>query len=422
MPLLLSLYFAATSLAPVLMPSWLRRRIARDKEDPVRWRERFGQTSAPKQDTPTIWCHAASVGETNSILPLLTELSGRGHHVVLTTGTVTSERLVRGKLPPRVLHQFAPLDHGPWVERFLGHWDVRLALRVDSELWPNTILTLARREIPIIQVNARLSAKAARNWAKVSAHDIFSNLTLVLAQSEADRARYAALGAPNTTARGNLKLAQPDLPYDPRELNALKATINGRAVWLAASIHPGEDRIAAQAHHDILKHQSDALLIVVPRHAERGTEMAATFRAQNLTVAHRSTGAAISPQTQVYLADTMGELGLFYRLSPVAFIGKSFMVGGGQNPAEAAQLGCALVWGPDMSNFAEISADLIAKGAALGLSGPGQLGRNITTLLSEPTRAAEMAAAGRAYIEESRGALGRVLDDLAPYLDRALLR
>jgi 3-deoxy-D-manno-octulosonic-acid transferase len=417
MPLLLTLYKAATTLAAPLMPWWLQRRIARAKEDSSRWRERFGETNAPKPARPTIWLHAASVGETNSILPLLNDLAARGHHLVLTTGTATSEQLVRGKLPSNVVHQFAPLDHGPWVERFLDHWTPKLALRVDSELWPNTILALAARDIPIVQVNARLSAKAANNWAKISPDVLFSKFALVLAQSDDDRARYAALGAPNTAMRGNLKLDQPDLAHDPRALDDLKAQIGDRPVWLAASIHPGEDLIVGAAQRAM----PNALLIVVPRHTDRGAEMSEALRTQGLGVARRSKGEAITSGTQVYMADTMGELGLFYRVCRVVFMGKSFTVGGGQNPAEAAQLGCALLWGPDMSNFTEIARDLTARGAALEVRQPERLGEAIGNLLSDPARAGVMGDTGRAFVRESHGTLARVLADLAPYLDRVTL-
>ncbi len=423
-PFLLHCYAALVSLTAIAMPLWLRRRVALGKESALRWRERFGETSLPKPSGPVIWCHAASVGETTSVLPLINALAARGHYIVLTTGTVTSERIVRDKLPNSVTHQFAPLDHRPWIARFLNQWQPALAIRVDSELWPNTISMLSMRGIVIVQINARLSASAAKRWNHFPkfANAIFSRLSLVLAQSEADRARYQTLGAPKTAYLGNLKLSQPNLPYNGQELESLKQAMTGRAVWTAASIHPGEEHIIGAAHLFVRTKQPHALVIVVPRHPERGDEMTTHLQALGLTVAQRSHGDAIKPQTDVYMADTLGELGLFYRLSPIAFIGKSFAVGGGQNPIEAAQLGCALVWGPDVSNFAAITEDLKTQGAGITVNAPEKLGEAIAGLLLDPKRTAEMTKAGQSYINASRGTLERVLDNLAPYLKQAAIR
>jgi 3-deoxy-D-manno-octulosonic-acid transferase len=423
-PLILRLYNLATAALAMAMPLWLRRRVASGKESPTRWRERYGETTLSHPGRPLIWCHAASVGETASIMPLIKVLAAQGHAVVLTTGTVSSEQLVRDQLPLGVVHQFAPLDYHPWLSRFLDHWRPHLALRVDSELWPNTILMLRERGIPIIQINARISQAAAGRWSKAPAfaQALFSCFDLVLAQSEDDRARYAKCGAPQTAARGNLKLAQPALPYDSHELATLKEALGGRPVWLAASIHPGEDEVVGAAHRDVKNQQPNTLLVVVPRHPARAAEMATTLQNLGFTVAQRSTGQPIKPGVDIYLADTMGELGLFYRLAPVVFIGKTFTVGGGQNPVEAVQLGCALVWGPDMSNFTEIAADLCAQGAALAVAAPEKLGETISDLLADGPRVSKMAAAGQSYVDASSGALARVLDDLAPYLTRAAIR
>jgi 3-deoxy-D-manno-octulosonic-acid transferase len=420
---LLMIYQAVTALASLTMPWWLQRRVQRGKESPLRWRERFGEPTATASPVH-VWCHAASVGEATSILPLLRELSAHGISVVLTTGTVTSEQLVRDQLPPDVIHQFAPLDYDPWVSAFLKTWQPKLALRVDSELWPNTLQALTTRHIPIVQINARLSERAARNWARLPmfAQSIFSRLSLVLAQSEADRQRYEQLGAAKSVYSGNLKLDLPDLPFNETELNALQSRNGARMVWLAASIHLGEDHIVARAHAEIRHRFPDALVIVVPRHAERGPEMARTFTAQGLQVAQRSGQTTLDSTHSVYMADTMGELGLFYRLAHIVFIGKTFAVGGGQNPAEAAQIGCSLLWGPDMSNFTEIADELIARGAAERLAQPEQLGPAVVALMANQAKATAMSAAARNYIHASRGAMQRVLGDLAPYLKAASIR
>ena len=422
-PILFSLYQAATALASLAMPWWLSHRVQRGKESALRWRERFGETKAAPT-TVDVWCHAASIGETVSVLPLLREIAARGMRVVLTTGTVTSEQMVREQLPIGIVHQFAPLDFKPWVSAFLNTWQPKLALRVDSELWPTTLQALAVRQIPIVQLNARLSERAAQNWARFPAfaHDTFSRLSLVLAQSDADRRRYENLGAASCVCRGNLKMDQPDLPFSDAELSTLQSQIGRRPVWLAASIHPGEDDIIARAHSNILERFPDALVIVVPRHAERGSEIARVFASCGHHVAMRSSQTAVETTHSAYVADTMGELGLFYRLARIVFIGKTFAVGGGQNPAEAAQIGCSLLWGPDMSNFQEVADDLVAQHAANQLTMPAQLGPAVAAMLADQKKVNAMSTAGRSYVHASRGALQRVLDDLDPYLKAASIR
>lgn len=423
-PILLSCYAAATHIAAPMVPFWLRRRVARGKELPQRWRERLGETTEPRPKGPTIWCHAASVGETKSALPLVNELAARGYSLVLTTGTVTSEQVVRGQLQAGVVHQFAPLDHGPWVDKFLKHWMPSLALRIDSELWPNTIYALTRGNIPIVQVNARLSAKAAHGWQlhKSTSAWLFSQISLVLAQSSQDRVRYAELGAANSLFVGNLKLAQPELAFDQKRYHEFRGIIGDRRTWLAASIHPGENQIIGTIHQNLLKQNPHVLLIVVPRHPDRAAEMAAQWHVAGLNVARRSLSQNITPTTQIYLADTMGELGLFYRLSRIVFIGKTLAVGGGQNPVEPAQLGCALVWGSDMSNFAEIAAELESNGCAQKVSDMKGLEHTISKLLADDELTSKMGNAAKSYVAASSGALDRVLDHIAPYLKAAPIR
>ncbi|MBL8645400.1 MAG: 3-deoxy-D-manno-octulosonic acid transferase [Rhodospirillaceae bacterium] len=313
--LMLGFYRFATALAAPAMPVLLRQRIARGKEDQDRWRERFGETATPRPAGPLIWCHAASVGETSSVLPLITALADKGFTVLLTTGTVTSARMTQGRLPLRALHQYAPHDHAAWVARFLDHWRPGLALRVDSEIWPNTITLLRQRGVPIVQVNARMSEKAFDGWSIFPSlmTEVFAAFDLVCAQSDTDRAHFEKLGARKAVTSGNLKLAQPPLPCDAGALQESQTQAGNRPTWTAASIHPGEDIIVGRAHLAVKAQRPGALLYVVPRHAERGSEMTATLRGLGLKVAQRSAGDAITANTDVYMADTMGELGLFYR-------------------------------------------------------------------------------------------------------------
>jgi 3-deoxy-D-manno-octulosonic-acid transferase len=417
----LSLYRIATALIAPAMPAWLQARVKRGKEEPARWRERFGETAVLRPTGKLIWLHAASIGETTSTLPLVAALTERGFSTLMTTGTVTAAQLIESRALPNVIHQYAPLDHTDWIERFLQHWQPDIALRVDSEIWPNTLTALHHRNIPIVQINARMSAKAFDTWSVFPGfmRSVFETLSLVCAQSEIDRIHFEKLGARKAINAGNLKLAQMPLPFDRSALDHLKNVTFGRPTWTAGSIHPGEDQIVAQAHLTVKKKHPTALAYVVPRHNTRGSEMALTMRNLGLNVARRSQNDTLTSTTDVYIADTMGELGLFYRLAPICFVGKSFAVGGGQNPAEPAQLGAALVWGPDMSNFSELAAALEKSNAALKLASATDLGEAIAALLSEPQRTADMGAAGQRYIADNGNALNRTLELLAPYLERA---
>jgi 3-deoxy-D-manno-octulosonic-acid transferase len=305
------------------------------------------------------------------------------------------------------------------VERFLDHWRPDLVLWAESELWPNMLGAIARRNIPAVLVNARLSDRAFAGWRKwpAFARETLAAFRLVLAQSEADRARFAALGAPEARVSGNIKLAAPPLPAEGPALEALRAALGARPCWLAASIHPGEDYAASAVHQELAALHPGLLTLIVPRHPERGPEMAATMAKAGLTCARRAAGEALTASTQVYIADTMGELGLFYRAAAIAFLGKSLSVGGGQNPAEPAALGCALVLGPDMSNFRDITAELLAADAAIQVTDGAGLAEAVDALLQDPARREALGANARAMMHRHQDAVAETLRHIAPLLE-----
>jgi 3-deoxy-D-manno-octulosonic-acid transferase len=278
--------------------------------------------------------------------------------------------------------------------------------------------------VPTILVNGRLSDRAFDGWQRWPsfAREILAAFDLVLAQSDVDRDRFDALGARNVKAAGNLKYAAEPLAADDTALSQLRRTVAERPRWLAASIHPGEDGIAAAVHRALKPSHPGLLTVVVPRHIERGAEMAAAMAGMGLAVARRSAGDAISADTDVYVADTMGELGLFYRLCDTVFMGKSLAVGGGQNPAEPAQIGCALILGHDMSNFLDMAAELVDAGAAELVHDGGALARRLDTLFRDPIRRVAMARAGRETVAHHAGSLSATLAELAPYLGTPNIR
>ncbi|WP_245216068.1 3-deoxy-D-manno-octulosonic acid transferase [Pararoseomonas baculiformis] len=400
---------ATASLAAPLLPFWLSRRARRGKEDPDRLRERRGE-GAERPPGPLLWLHGASVGESQSALPLIEALAAArpALRFLVTTGTVTAARLLAERLPPalagRVQHRFVPLDVPAHVARFLDGWRPDAAVFIESEIWPNLILATAERGVPMALVNARLSARSAQGWARMPsvARRLFGAFRLVIAQTEADAERLRALGAERAEAWGNLKFAAHPLPAPEQALAGLKAAIGTRPVLLAASTHPGEEVQVAQAHARLSGDLPGLLTILAPRHPERGAALARELAGHALAL--RSSGALPGPDTALYIADTLGELGLFYRVAGAALIGGSLVPHGGQNPLEAARLGCPILLGPHTGNFTAIVERMLAAGAALRVADSGALAEAALLVLTEADRARSMTTAA-ARIAADAGAL-----------------
>lgn len=390
--------FAAPALRLALL--W---RAHRGKEISTRLAERRGIDPMPRPAGPLLWLHVASVGEMVSVLPVIDALATRAPnlHVLLTTGTVTSARLLERRLPElglqhRVIHRFAPLDVPQWVARFLNHWRPDVAGFVESELWPNHLAGCRALTVPLLLINARLSPRSFARWRRVPrlARTMLNAVTDVQAQSAADAARFIALGARQVSTPGNLKFATPELPVDPTELARWQTHLFDRPVWLAASTHPGEEAAIRAAHDILVVTHPDLLTILVPRHPERGAAIATDSRH---VTARRSLGEAPPEEAGIWIADTLGELGLFYRLAPIVFIGRSLAApGGGQNPLEPARLGCAVAAGPYMANFADIAASLERDGALTRVPDAAALAGWVDDMLRDPSRRAAIGAAGRA--------------------------
>ncbi len=425
MSLALAWRWTAAAAAPLLRLH-LRRRAARGKEIPERLAERLGHGAA-RPPGRLVWLHAASVGEALSALPLIETLAARhaALHILVTTGTVTSATLLAGRLPAalagRVTHRFVPLDVPRWVARFLDGWRPDAAVFVESELWPNLIGAARARGIPMALVNARISARAASRWGRVPgfARHVLGAFDPVLAQSEADAERLRALGAAGATCPGNLKFAAPPLPADAAELARLRALLGDRPAWVAASTHPGEEDLAIAAHAALAPAHPGLLTILVPRHPDRGAEVAAL--AGGLAVARRAAGQDPGPGTALLVADTLGELGLWYRLAPVAFMGGSLVPHGGQNPLEPARLGCAVLTGPHTWNFSAILEAMAAAGG-VGRVDPGPdpaaaLAEAVGAMLTNPGRRQAQARAAASVAAEQAGVADRIAAAIGPLLD-----
>lgn len=420
----LSTYRWLGAAAFPLMGGYVAWRASKGKEDRQRRRERYGLAGQDRPAGPVVWIHAASVGETNAVVPLIERLLALGIQIVLTTGTVTSASISKERLGDRVIHQYVPLDLKPAVSRFLDHWSPDLAIIAESEIWPMTILELGARRVPQVLVNGRLSDRSFARWKKYPylAEALFENLAHVVAQSEADGSRFYALGARPVTVSGNLKGDTPPPPVDPAELARLEAQIGPRKVWAAISTHEGEELIAAEVHKLLSTRHPDILTVIVPRHPERADAIAAECQKLDLRVARRSRNDAITPSTQIFLGDTIGEMGLYLRLTEIAFVGRSMAETGGQNPLEPAMLGTAVLSGQNVQNFREAYEKLIGAGAAKLVRDKDMLAGAVNFLLNNDPMRHKMMSSGLTVVEDMRGALALTMQALEPYINPLIVK
>jgi 3-deoxy-D-manno-octulosonic-acid transferase len=376
---------ATTLLAPALRAN-LHRRARAGREIAERLPERFGIDPTPRPSGLLLWVHAASVGETTSILPVLDALRHRAK-VLLTTGTATSQALLDQRIPEHglsghVLHRFAPLDVPSWVGRFLSHWQPDAGCFVESELWPNQLAACHSRGIKLMLLNARMSDRSFVRWRQAPgfASRVLNCFSLVQARGDQDAERLRALGATRVDSPGDLKFAAPPLPVDEVELDRLKGILGDRPVWLAASTHPGEETLVEHVHRTVAEIHPGLLTIIAPRHPDRGPALAA-----QLDAPRRAAGQDPPQGAGVWIADTMGELGLWYRLAPIAFVGRSLIKsGGGQNPLEPARLGCCIAVGPHTGNFTDHVTLLRDAGGLVDVADAAALVRFVSTMLDNP--------------------------------------
>jgi len=420
---MLNFYHFITGHAGLAFEGILRRRTAANKEDPARVDEKRGLTTKTRPKGQLLWIHAASVGESQSALILIEHVLAQSPqlNILVTTGTKTSAAMMDKNLPKGAFHQFAPLDYPQWVDKFLDHWRPDLALWMESELWPNMLRAIKTRNIPAALINARLSEKSFKRWAFISdsAARLLGAFTMILTQTQNDADSYLALGAQNVAVTGNLKYSAAPLPFDKSELKALAGAISRRPVWLYASSHKGEEALACRVH-EALKAQIPGLLtIIVPRHPERREDITATCAQHKLTYNLRSQDRALpDAKDDIYIADTLGELGLFYRLAPVAVIGRSFSDdgGGGHNPIEAAQLHCAVLSGPHVQYQQQLFDDMAGADAATILHDEQALAGTVMDLLGNPDKLKDAQESAHDFVIARSDMVERTLQELSPLL------
>ncbi len=417
-PLGIQAYRLATIIVSPAVPLLLRRRGKRGKEDSSRVAERLGIASVPRPNGKLVWVHGASNGECLAALPLIEAIISRGSKVLVTSGTVTSAELMGTQLPDGAIHQFVPLDTPAATERFLQYWQPEIGLFVDSDLWPNLILGAKKSGARLALVNARISQRSFEGWrwARQTVAAILSTFDVCLAQDEEIATRFRLLGAPDVRVAGSLKEDAPPLQFDHAKLDELKVATEGRPILLAAQTHSGEDETILPVHDTLRQKFPDLLTIIVPRHPVRGAELVQLCATRNCQ--RRSEGGSIKRDTAIYIADTMGELGLFYRLASFAFVGGTLVPKGGHNPLEPARLHCAVIAGPHTFNSQS------AFDAVLGAQGVGRVRTSVEIaalaerLLADPTKAKELGDAAASGAAALGGAVEKTIAAVAGLLAR----
>ena len=417
-------YRLLTRLLEPLAPRLLDARVKQGKEDPARVDERLGLSTHPRPDGSLVWLHGVSVGETLSLLPLVERIRKARPDltILVTSGTLTSARLLARRLPESVIHQFAPVDGPAAVAHFLDHWRPHLGIFVESELWPNLIVTARKRGVKLALVSARVTEKTAEGWARFprAARKVLTSFDLVMPQDTGPADHLEALGA-RIDGIVNLKLSGAPLPHDGAAFSTLSAAIGDRSVIVAASTHEGEEIAIVRALDSLA---DPVCLILVPRHPERGPEIATALTRDGYRFALRSRGSALTAETDLYIADTLGELGLFLRLADVVVMGGSFTskLGqdlapvGGHNSLEPARLGKPIVTGPDVFNWTMVSHDLGTAGGLQMIDSPYDMPTAIGPLLANPGAAKTMGERARRAAADAGSGFERLWELLQPLL------
>ena len=393
---------ASTLLGPLARPI-LNKRLRRGKEDPDRLTERLGKASRPRPAGTLIWMHGASIGEAMSMLPLIQTLlaARKDASILVTTGTVTSAHRLTKLLPDRAFHQFVPVDTRNAVTGFLDHWIPDLAIWIESEFWPRLVTDTAARGIPMALVNARFSARSIQGWRKAPRmlRNLLACFRLIRTQDRETLERLAPF-TPSAQFSGNLKALIETPECDHAEFTAIRQIIGDRPVWLAASTHSADEPVILAAQRILLDRcDPSPLLVLAPRHPERGLEIRSAIRQADFGVAIRSEGVTPNADTDIWLADTLGEMGLWYRFAPVTFVAGSVGNAGGHTPFEPILLDSAVLHGPNVANFAPTYRALREAGAARLIEDAGELADAVQILLTEEAAFAAMIEAARAVHE-----------------------
>lgn len=411
----LKLYLGFSAISAPLYHVIQRSRLRQGKECAQRRRERFGITDLVRPEGRLVWFHAASIGESFALFDLIRAVLAEAEdiHVLVTTNSLTSGRLLVERLHHRAVHQFAPYDTRGAVNCYLSHWRPDVAIWAESELWPRLLRETSSRDIPMLLVNARVSLRTLKRWRRWPhvVFDLLKPFHRILVQEHTLAHVLQEVGVPRERLDvvGSLKEDRSPLDASPKKLADMTERLEGRARWLAASTHEGEETALVEAHEKAFGRGGSApLLVIAPRHPQRGPEIARELQGQGWRVGLRSNGEEPTTDTEIYIADTLGEMGIWYRLCPVAFVGGSLEPVGGHNPYEPVQLGCAVIHGTEVSNFADIYQRLKHCGGAVPANSPDAVAQALLSLQDDVTRQAVTQAA-RAELQTSASATSATL-------------
>lgn len=412
--------FLTSALKPVIYLYLLKRKFA-GKEDSKRFKEKFGKAATSRPKGKLIWIHGASVGESLSALPLIDKISKEypDINILLTTGTVSSAKLVANKLPNNAIHQFIPVDTAGAVKKFLNHWSPDLSLWLESELWPN-LLSLTSQKCPIITINARMSDASFKKWQRFPsiAKTILNYFDLTLAQSQDDANKFKKLGTKKVKYLGNIKYGNPALEANPKKMGELITQIGDKTVFLAASTHSNEEYMIAKIHKSLKEKHPQLFTIIVPRHPKRTTDILNDISDLELNVSVRKKKDKINENTDIYIANTMGELGIFYRLSTLVFIGGSLVPHGGQNLLEPAKLDCVILLGKHTFNFAEITNEFLERKATIQVNDDKELKNELAKLLENSDLQQSYIENSKELVSEKYKILDNYFNELSVYINK----
>jgi len=404
-------------LGPLLTAA-VTRKLRKSGIAEIRLRERQGYASLDRPAGPLVWCHGASVGESVAALTLVHAIKARrpDMQILMTSGTATSARILADRMPDGCHHQFAPVDTPASVARFLDHWRPDAGIFVDSEIWPNMLVMAQAAGVKLALVNARLSRKSVDGWTKYPATSAFvlDQFDLIITQNRQNAQYMRDMHAPEDRLHSgvNLKSLAPPLPVDDMELARLRGQIGDRPIWVAASTHKGEEETVLAAHSRLKERVPDTLLVLVPRHPERGDEVAHLIGQITQRVARRSSGETPRGDTDILLADTLGEMGLWYNLSPIVFVGGSLQPVGGHNPFEVAHAGGVVLFGPHVTNFAETYEAMTRIGTATRAETSDEIAQVVLDYLDHPEKLATARTAAGNFVSRYADKLDEMIDQI----------
>ncbi len=416
--------FFCFSMFPLILTFYMVRKF-RGKEDLYRFSERKGLATIDRPNGKLVWLHCASVGEAQSALPIIKKLIKEiDANFLITTGTISSYQIIKKRVPKKVYHQYIPIDLNRYNKRFLKYWNPDLVLWFESELWPNILLLLQERNIKHLIINARMSEKSFQKWKYFpsTAKKILSGFDLCITQSKEDSIKFKFFGTENVIDLVNIKYFVPKLDVESDQLKFFTNSFKGRKVWLAASTHEGEELLVADIHISLSKKIPNLLTIIAPRHPNRRKSIEKMLLEKKLDFSIRSRGEIPDFKTDIYLADSIGEMGLWYSICKIVFLGKSIIGKGGQNPIEPSLFGCAVICGSHVENFSEVVRELLNVEAIIQIDSMEDIQNELFMLLNNVNHASDIGIKAKNFVINKSKFIDKFFEKIMPEIEKCEIR